>query len=142
MIRRFQEPSHRRAEIRAQGLTAVLEANYQRSEAKVHALQHPDPSNPMVYTEGLNGSTIAVERDVADRAQNKGDGWKKWKEAMGLRFMQGKDEDFDYASVDDNDTYDDRAEEDRQSLEEYLKGEPEEFDCDGPPQGETGVQDY
>lgn len=61
---------------------------------------------------------------------------------MGLRFINGKDEDFDYSSVDENDEYDDGAEEDQKRLEQYLDGEEAAFVGEGSPVGQTGVQDF
>jgi hypothetical protein len=96
----------------------------------------------MVYSRAADGSITGIEQDADERAQGKEDGWERWKEVMGLRFIRGGDEDFDYASVDENDDFDDRAEEDRQKLEEYLGEEEERFIGEGKPSGETGVQDF
>jgi hypothetical protein len=96
----------------------------------------------MVYSRAPDGSITAVEQDEEDRPQGRDDGWERWKDVMGLRFMKGDDVDFDYASVDENDEYDDRAEEDQRQLEEYLDGEHESFVGDGKPTGQTGIQDY
>lgn len=120
----------------------MLESNILRSEAKIHALHHPDPNNPMVYIQATDGSVIGVEEDEEDRAHSKDEGWEKWKEVMTLRFLQGRDEDFEYASVDGNEEFDDQAEEDRKRLEEYLNGDDEEFESEGTLRGYTGVQDF
>jgi hypothetical protein len=69
-------------------------------------------------------------------------GWEKWKDVMGMRFVKGDDVDFEYAIVDENDEYDDRAEEDRRHLESYLNEEEERFVGEGRPTGQTGIQDY
>ena len=113
-----------------------------RSEAKMEALHHPDPNSPMVYTRAPDGSIMGVEQDAEERATSKADGWEKWKDVMGLRFIRGDDSDFDYGTVDDSDEYDDRIEEDRKQLDEYLDGENEEFLGQGKPTGQTGVLDY
>jgi hypothetical protein len=141
MIRRFQTPAEREAARKDTSFSDKLTASLLRSEAKVHELQHPNRDNPLVYSQGTEGSIIGIEEDIEDRAQSKDDGWKKWKEEMGLRFMWGKDDDFDYATVDENDDFDDQAEEDRQSLEEYLQDVGADFNGEGL-EGETGVQDY
>lgn len=96
----------------------------------------------MVYTRANDGSITAVEQDSDERPQGKEEGWRRWKEAMGLRFVRGDDEDFDYAVVDETDEFDDRDEIDRRNLDEYLRGEEERFVGDSKPEGETGVQDY
>ncbi|KAF2482752.1 coiled-coil domain-containing protein-domain-containing protein, partial [Neohortaea acidophila] len=88
LIRRFQTAAERESEGRLRGYSGILEANLVRSEAKLEALDHPDPNNPLIYR------------------------WSKWEEIMGLRFLRGDDADFDYATVDENDEYDHRDDED------------------------------
>ena len=142
LIRRFQSAAEREKEGRERGYSGVLEANFVRSEAKVEALHHPDPNSPMAYSRAPDGSITAVEQDEGERALGPEDGWEKWKDVMGKRFVRGADGDFEYATVDENDEYDDRAEEDRRHLESYLNEEEERFVGEGRPTGQTGVQDY
>lgn len=120
----------------------MLETDLVRSEAKVAALQNPDPNSPIVYRRAQDGTIVAVEQDEDDRAQNQEEGWARWIDVMGQRFMRGDDSDFHYESVDDNDDYDDREEEDRNRLDHYFAGEEAEFVGEGRPIGETGVLDY
>lgn len=108
----------------------------------MEAMQNPDPNSPMVYTRAPDGSITAVEQDAADRARSREEGWQMWKDVMGLRFLRGDDLEFDYQSVDDNEEFDDWEEDERRKLEEYLEGEKAEFIGDGPPSGETGIQDF
>ena len=96
----------------------------------------------MVYTRASDGSITGVEHDEDEQAQGREENWERWKDVTGLRFLRGDDSDFDYETVDANDEYDDRAEEDQRRLEEYLEREEEEFVGDGKPTGQTGVQDY
>ncbi|KAK3719906.1 hypothetical protein LTR37_004029 [Vermiconidia calcicola] len=142
LIRRFQTASERENEGRERGYSGVLEANLVRSEAKLEALQHPDPNSPMVYSRAVDGSITGVEQDDDDRAVGRADGWEKWKSVMGLRFIRGDDGDFEYAAVDEDEGLDDRGEEERTKLEEYLDAEEESFVGEGSPIGQTGVQDY
>ena len=142
LVRQFQSASEREKEGREKGASGMLEANIVRSEAKIEALQHPDPNSPLVYSRAADGSINAVEQDAGERAQSRVDGRQKWIDVMGLRFINGRDGDFDYAIVDENDEYDDRAEEDRQQLEEFLGEEEEKFVGEGKPTGQTGILDY
>ena len=142
LIRRFQTAEEREKDGRQKGYSGVLEANLVRSEAKLEALQHPDPNSPMAYARAPDGSITAVEQDADERSTSREDGWEKWKDVMGRRFLRGDDVDFDYASLDDNEEYDDRAEEDRRRLDDYLDKEEESFIGEGKPTGQTGVQDY
>lgn len=142
LVRRFQSAAEREREGRERGYSRVLEANLVRSEARLEALEHPDPNSPLIYSRARDGSIMAVEQNVEDRAQDRDDGWEKWVELVGLRFLRGDDVDFDYATVDDNDEYDDRDEEGRRTLETYLEGEEEEFVGQGRPTGQTGIQDF
>lgn len=120
----------------------MLEANFVRSEAKIEALQHPDPNSPLTYTRAPDGSIIAIEQDESERAKGIENGWEQWKDVMELRFLRGDDVDFDYTTVDENDEYDDRIEEDQKQLEAYLEDEEERFVGGGMPTGQTGVQDF
>lgn len=113
-----------------------------RSEAKVAALQNPDPHSPIVYRRVQDGTIVALEQDEDDRAQNQEDGWVRWVDVMGQRFLRGDDADFHYRAVDESDDYDDRDEEDRTRMEHYFADEKAEFVGEGRPVGETGVQDY
>lgn len=69
---------------------------------------------------------------------------------MRRRFVEGRDGDFEYASVDGGEEFDDREEEERQALDRYLEDEEPEFvDEEGRRksggdelEGETGVQDF
>lgn len=142
MIRRFQTAEEREKEGRERGYSGVLEANLVRSEAKLEALENPDPNSPLIYTRAPDGSITGVEQDEDERAKDREDGWEKWREVMGLRFLRGDDADFDYEAVDGSEELDDREEEDRNSLEEYLDGVGEEFLGEGKPTGQTGIQDY
>ena len=113
-----------------------------RSEAKMEALNHPDPNSPMVYQRGADGSITGVEQDQDDRALSREDGWKRWKDVMSRRFLRGDDDDFDYTAVDDNEDYDDRDEEERSKQDAYFAEQSDEFLGEGKPQGQTGVQDF
>lgn len=113
-----------------------------RSEAKLEALKHPDPNNPIVYRRAADGSITGVEADEDDRARSKEEGGARWRDVMEQRFLRGGDVEFDYRTVDENEEYDDRDEEDRKQLEDYFRGEEAEFVGDGAPKGETGVQDF
>lgn len=66
---------------------------------------------------------------------------------MRNRFVEGRDGDFEYESVDESDEYDDKAEEDRVALDQYLEDEEPAFIDDNGHgkedlEGETGVQDF
>jgi len=142
LIRRFQTAEEREKEGRERGYSGVLEANLVRSEAKLQALEHPDPNNPLVYGKASDGSINGVEQDERDRVRSREEGLERWVEVMELRFLRGDDQDFEYQDVDDNEQYDDQGEEERSKLDEYLQGESEEFVGEGKPTGETGIQDF
>lgn len=142
MIRRFQTAAEREKDGKDRGYSGVLEANLVRSEAKLEALQNPDPNSPLVYTKAPDGSITAVEQDWDNRPTTREEGLQKWRDVMEMRFLRGDDMDFDYQIVDDNTEYDDSEEEDRSKLEEYLRDEEEHFLGEGKPTGQTGIQDF
>ncbi|PYI08720.1 hypothetical protein BO78DRAFT_364043 [Aspergillus sclerotiicarbonarius CBS 121057] len=144
LIRRFQTPAEREAEGRAKGFSGVLQADLCRSEAKFEALSHPDPHAMFSYTRGPNGEILAEDRD--EIPPNKEEGEKAWRWEMTLRFLRGEDDDFDYATVDNNDEYDDwNVEQDKYFDEEepeWLVDGADDGDIRSHLQGETGVQDF
>jgi len=150
MIRRFQTPTERESEGRSKGYSGVLEADLCRSEAKMEALANPDSSLALIYRRGPDGEIIAEDSD--DIPLSKEDGMKRWRDAMEQRFVRGEDLDFQYTTVDDSETYDDRSIEDREEEERYFAEEEPEWVLDqaGASQGEkptklegeTGVQDF
>ncbi|KAJ5992731.1 hypothetical protein N7451_008455 [Penicillium sp. IBT 35674x] len=144
LIRRFQTPQEREAQGREKGFSGVLQADLLRSEAKMDALAHPDPHAMLSYTRGPHGEILAEDRD--DIPASKEEGEKQWQWEMGLRFIRGDDEDFDYATVDENEEYDDLSE----LQDEYFEDEEPEWVVDdlrgenagAQLQGETGIQDF
>ena len=128
MIRRFQSAAEREADGREKGYSGMLEADLMRSEAKIEALNHPDPNSPLIYRRDASGAITAVEQDEEDRPKTKEEGLSKWREYVEMRFLRGEDQDFDYKVVDED--------------ENYFEQEEAEFVGEGEKKGETGVQDY
>ncbi|KAL1998770.1 hypothetical protein VTN02DRAFT_5594 [Thermoascus thermophilus] len=138
LIRRFQTPKEREAEGRAKGFSGVLEADIMRSEAKLDALNNPDPNAMLSYSRGPNGEILAEDRE--DIPTTKEEGEKRWRWEMEMRFIKGADYSFDYTTVDDNEDYDDWNEE----QERYFDEEEPEWivEDDKKLEGETGIQDF
>lgn len=118
----------------------MLEADLVRSEAKIAALQRPESSGAVTYKRAPDGHILAVDQD--EEATDKAGAWSRWLDIMTQRFLRGEDQDFDYTTVDDNEDYDDRDEEERRRLEQYIDDQTPEYVGEGPAAGETGVQDF
>ncbi|KIX10051.1 uncharacterized protein Z518_01132 [Rhinocladiella mackenziei CBS 650.93] len=149
LIRRFQSPAEREAEGRQKGYSGILEADLYRSEAKLDALRRPDPQSMFTYKRGPNGEILAEEQDEVPA--NKEEGFARWRWEMEVRFLRGGDDDFDYATVDNNPEYDDRAIEEQDAEDKYFDEQEPEFveGEDGATrseskelEGETGIQDF
>jgi hypothetical protein len=140
LVRRFQTAEEREKEGRARGYTGVLEADLVRSEAKIEALQRQDPNNAVVYKRAPDGHILAVEQD--EEASDRLEAWERWSDLMTQRFLRGDDDQFDYDAVDESEEFDDRVEEERRRLEQYLDSQSPEFVGEESPRGETGVQDF
>lgn len=142
LIRRFQTAAEREAEGRAKGYSGILEADIMRSEAKLDALTHPDPNSTFQYRRGDNGEILAEEKD--EIPTSKEDGQARWHWEMEMRFLRGDDHDFDYSTVDNNEEWDDKVQEERDRQDEYFaKEEPSWALEEGRSiQGESGVQDF
>ena len=142
MVRQFQSTGEREAEGRLKGYSGKLEADLMRSEAKIQALNNPDPNSPLVYRRDAQGSISALDQDEEDRPQSRDEAKQKWISAMEYRFLRGEDKEFDYRAVDDHDVYDDREEDLRARHELYFDKQEEEFLGEGERHGETGIQDF
>ncbi|OJJ82993.1 uncharacterized protein ASPGLDRAFT_128798 [Aspergillus glaucus CBS 516.65] len=144
LIRRFQSTAEREAEGRTKGFSGILQADLLRSEAKMDALAHPDPHAMFSYKRGPSGEILAEDRDEIPSSKEEGE--KQWCWEMTMRFLKGENRDFDYATVDENDEYDDWNE----AQEQYFDNEEPEWaiedenggDIDSRLQGETGIQDF
>lgn len=150
MIRRFQTPAERESEGRSKGYSGVLEADLWRAEAKVEAIANLDTSLALIYKRGPNGEIVAEDPD--EIPLNKEDGKRRWRDVMEQRFVRGEDVDFQYTTVDDSETYDDRGIEEREEEERYFAEEEPEWVLDVAGgrrgeemtklEGETGEQDF
>ncbi|KAF2196826.1 hypothetical protein GQ43DRAFT_237628 [Delitschia confertaspora ATCC 74209] len=141
LIRRFQTAAEREAEGREKGLAEILMSDFLRIEARNEALRNPsNPYSMFSYARGPDGQILPEEPDEVPQDKEEGRSW--WVDEMTQRFLTGKDKEFDYKAVDENDKYDD-PEEERDIEEAYFDSmEPE---WDGPERElkcETGIQDY
>ena len=108
------------------------------------ALAHPDPHAMFSYKRGPSGEILAEDRDEIPPSKEEGE--KQWCWEMTMRFLKGENRDFDYATVDENDEYDDWNE----AQEQYFDNEEPEWAIEGENgggidswlQGETGIQDF
>jgi hypothetical protein len=115
------------------------------------ALRNPDKNAIFSYKRGPQGEILQEEKDEVP--SNKEEGYARWKWEMEARFLRGGDDDFDYSTVDNNETYDDKALEEQELQQSYFDDEDPEFvvGADGAKrttsqeaklEGETGIQDY
>jgi hypothetical protein len=114
-----------------------------RAEAKKDALKHTDPNSLFTYTRGPQGQIVEEDKDEVPMTKEEGKAW--WIDEMTQRFLSGADDDFEYKTVDGNDTYDDEKERDIQDA--YFDSMESDFDSDGEGKekvltGETGILDY
>ncbi|KAK7731082.1 hypothetical protein SLS53_008800 [Cytospora paraplurivora] len=187
LVRRFQTPAEREAEGKSRGWGKVLESSLIRSEARLERVASsytgdvpPPPSAAAAaaaaarktssLTEGNDNGTAAATTapagftlDAADLVDSKPatqeEGRAAWKDFLRERFVNGGDEDFDYAAVDGNEEFDEMEQRDRD--EEWFDEEDPEWADDSEDDddeegsgetrrakreriltGETGVQDY
>lgn len=185
LIRRFQSYADREKEGRKKGYSRVLEVDLLRGEAKLtraRAANSRDDSHngtdmqPSHDTDGdgddENDGAVgfqehiggAVETptvaDIGDRLappETLDEGRQRWRDFLRRRFVLGRDEDFNYRAVDENDDLD--ALERRDADEAWFDDEEpgwasDQPGTDGPddtvmegtktkaPEGETGIQDF
>lgn len=154
-MRRFQSAAEREAEGRSRGYSGVLEADIYRSEAKLAALAgHPfdaeasgmisgRAADDLAYVPGPDGQVLPEDEDEVPRTKE--EGMERWKEAMTLRFLHGKDPDFSYEEVDESEEWDVIERQDAE--EQWFEDEDPEWTGDDDANdngkhGETGIQDF
>ena len=149
MVRRFQSAAEREAESRRKGFSGMLESDLFRSEAKLAAIQanldNPTSSSLYTYTRGPDGEIIEQEEGGIDEMpMSREEGWEVWRYEMEMRFVHGRDGEFDYDVVDGDERLDDGGEGELDRFECYLDGEEPRWDVPVGhlPVGETGVQDF
>jgi len=185
LIRRFQSHADREKEGRKKGYSRVLEVDLLRGEAKLtraRAAKNRDDSHtgtvarPSHDTDGNSddeddvaigvqehiGSAVETPAvaDIGDRLappETPDEGRERWRDFLRRRFVLGRDEDFNYRAIDENDDLD--ALERRDADEAWFDDEEpgwasDQPGADGPddtamagtktkaPEGETGIQDF
>ncbi|KAG8525746.1 uncharacterized protein KY384_000506 [Bacidia gigantensis] len=142
LIRRFQTASEREADGRKKGYSGILEADLQRSEAKVEALRNPDDAAQMRYRRDEKGEIIGEEKGEVPLTRE--EGRQRWSQELELRFLRGADTDFEYGSVDKNEEYDDRQTAEREVQEAWFDEEEPKWVAQGVDKVacETGIQDF
>ncbi|KAI1483301.1 coiled-coil domain-containing protein-domain-containing protein [Daldinia eschscholtzii] len=180
LIRRFQSAEEREKEGREKGYSRILEVGLIRGEAKLAQLtsqQGTDSSAGEQQQEQVSSlstsSTSWLPKPAAEDAdpfiretatggdgfggngvvpETKEEGRERWNEFLRRRFVLGRDEDFDYSAVDENDELD--VLERREQEDAWFDDEDPEWASDGPEyqgggggdekrlEGETGIQDF
>lgn len=164
-IRRFHSAKEREEDGKKKGYSGVMEADLWRSEAKLAALAGKElgrdfsedgetsaerqaesrqerQDDRMNYACDKDGNVLSEYEDEVPRTKEEGQ--ERWREAMTCRFVQGKDEDFDYDLVDQDDNLD--VEERREAQEKWFEEEEPGWANGANKRGrsemETGIQDF
>lgn len=146
LVRRFQTPAEREAEVRQKGYAGTLEADLLRSEAKLSEARAQSLESEVMYTRTTQGEIISTAPE--DEALTRPEATERWQEIMTERFLKGEDKDFDYRAVDENEDYDDRKAEERDFEDDWFDDEqPDSSPREGEAEkvileGETGIQDF
>lgn len=142
LIKRFQTAAERAAEGKKKGYGRTLEADLLRGETK---LSQMDPSRDGPSPAPPPKTDAYLDKPWDQPAEDREAGTRLWRVFLAERFVQGDDEDFDYAAVDGNEDYGVVARQD--ALERWFEDEePSEEADDAVPGcdrvGETGLQDF
>ena len=83
------------------------------------------------------------EIDCHSVPQSKEEAWELWKRLMSQRFVNGRDNQFDYRTVDNSDDLDRGSDENGRAHDDYFDQQEAEWAVPTSEiQGETGVQDF
>ncbi|KAL6874585.1 coiled-coil domain-containing domain-containing protein [Trichoderma longibrachiatum] len=150
LVKNFQTPAEREADVKAKGYGRTLEADLVRGETKL-ANVHQSAEQPHGQSSGLDSENSKVVGDGGAgtnawdaEAENKEHGLQMWHAYLEARFVEGMDEEFDYGQVDDNYEYDTMAIQDAEDAW-FDNEEPswEDPASQSPVRrGETGIQDF
>lgn len=83
---------------------------------------------------------VGLDHVWDEEATTRERGVELWQDYLRERFVQGGDDDFEYATVDENDEYD--ADVRRDEQEDWFEDEEPSWDGGEAARGETGVQDF
>lgn len=143
LVRHWYTLAEREEERKERGFSGSFEADLERSEARLEAAQRGDLRVSGTDNEGKPRLEVKDEEQMEREADTREAAWKRWKHEMVLRFIMGKDDQFDYKIVDLIEDYDDIEEESRNQEEQYFGDEQPHWGVDGQSRiGETGVQDF
>ena len=111
-----------------------------RDDARLRSIEaHKKPSNG--HAEGYG-----PEEQLEDwhTPTDKSQAWELWKRIMGQRFVNGRDDQFDYSCVDNNERLDMGVFATQDIQEKYFDQEAAKWEVDDASQiiGQTGVQDF
>lgn len=162
LVRQFQTPAEREAEIRSRGWGKVLESSLMRGEDRLDRVasslagDRPQPASSSLLSSSASRRALppgsdrdaaatttdlfTLDADLADsKPATKEEGRAAWEDFLRARFVRGGDEDFDYARVDGDERYDELESRDRE--EEWFDGEEPEWASDGSDDGGSGEED-
>ena len=140
LVRRFQSSQERDDEVKGRETSSILEAGFSRAESRLNAAQ--SRSSTVGDAREEYEAAMAAEGEVDDEPKTKENGWDLWVRFMTRRFVEGRDEEFEYANVDDDANYDVGEYEHSQAQEEYFEQEEAGHVPKERATGETGIQDY
>ncbi|KAJ0123691.1 coiled-coil domain-containing protein [Diaporthe amygdali] len=148
LVRKFQTPAEREAEMRSRGWGKVLESSLMRGEDRLDrvasSLAGDRPQRqlasssssssrgalPTTGDKAAAATNFAIDADLTDsKPATKEEGRAAWEEFLRERFVRGGDEEFDYAAVDGDESFDELEFRDRE--EEWFDGEEPEWASDG-----------
>ncbi|KAH7308549.1 coiled-coil domain-containing protein [Stachybotrys elegans] len=136
LVKTFQSPQERQEDQKRKGYGLLLEADLNRGEARISEVQQSQDGR-----NGAENGKPTADDPWKSSAANKEQGQELWREFLTQRFVDGKDDDFDYALVDGNEDYDQVERQEAQDA--WFEDEKPEWEADGRErQGETGVQDF
>ncbi|KAI1258993.1 coiled-coil domain-containing protein-domain-containing protein [Xylariaceae sp. FL1019] len=178
LVRRFQSHEQREQEGRVKGFGRVLEVDLLRGEARMKRLaEDVERTSEIGRSAAQNGDEKpdmdatrtrrdAEQPEVVDEVetydldkpppQDAEEGRSRWNEYLRRRFVAGRDDDFNYRTVDEDDEYDtlERREQEDAWIENeepsWIEEDEDQQAADGhaekvverPLVGETGVQDF
>ncbi|KAL9058024.1 MAG: hypothetical protein Q9162_002016 [Coniocarpon cinnabarinum] len=142
LVRRFQSTQERDEVAKKLHTSSILEASLLRAETRITSVQTDVRTEYNTQNEFASLMEVEGEPDVTE-PKTKDEAWAIWVRVMSRRFIEGRDEQFDYNQVDEDADLDYGLDEQRVADDTYFDAEDAAWEVSNDEiQGQTGVQDF
>lgn len=143
LVRKWQSTAERDSRVKQKGIAEVLEAGLERAETRLALAEHGPTSSNSAEIEISQLVDVEDSPEEWTEPKDKDSAWELWKKIIGQQFINGRDDQFNYEKIDDDESLDESEHENQALLENYIEQEEGHWEVNpSEVKGETGVQDF